>query len=200
MEEGRCRPGAAPTVAVIGAGAAGTLVTAQLLRADPRCRVTLVDPAEVPGSGVAYGTADPSHLLNVRAGRMSAFADEPDDFVEWAQRRHDEVKPTDFLPRAVYGDYLRSVLAESLRTGRVDVCAARAVDVVPEGPDRPVRVRTTDGTVRADAVVLALGNSPPRALPGRWTTPARPGASPTRGRRARSTDCPRAPCCSSAPG
>lgn len=164
MAHDRCSSERTTTVAVVGAGAAGTLVTASLLRADPTCRVELVDPAERPGPGLAYGTDDPAHLLNVRAGRMSAFADEPDHFVSWAKEAGMSVRPTDFLARGTYGTYLTDLLAESLATRRVRVHQVRAVDVMGAG-DASMLVRTTGGVVRADAVVLALGNNPPAALP-----------------------------------
>jgi hypothetical protein len=37
--------------------------------------------------GPAYRTADTRHLLNVPAGNMSAFAERPADFFDWARAR-----------------------------------------------------------------------------------------------------------------
>ena len=42
-----------------------------------RSRVTLIEKREAVGRGMAYSTAQPGHLLNVRATNMSAFADDP---------------------------------------------------------------------------------------------------------------------------
>ena len=74
------------TVAVVGAGAAGALVTIQLLRRSTRPghgRRPPHRPLPLTGRGVAYGTTDLSHVLNVPAARMSAFPDRPDHFVGW---------------------------------------------------------------------------------------------------------------------
>ena len=64
-------------VAVIGAGAAGTLVAARLAReAGVRGQgldLLLVDPSSQTGRGVAYGADHPHHRLNVPAGRISAL-------------------------------------------------------------------------------------------------------------------------------
>ncbi|MQA81338.1 MAG: NAD(P)-binding protein [Streptosporangiales bacterium] len=163
MGEADCsRPGE-HVVVVVGAGAAGVLSAVSLVRASERCRVVLVDPAERPGRGLAYGTTHPGHLLNVRAGRMSALAERPDHFVDWTAAQGHAVGSADFVSRGVYGDYLAAVLARVVETGRVQVRRAYAVDV-EEAADG-LRVHTTTGVVAAGAVVLALGNRPPVHLP-----------------------------------
>lgn len=166
MEPSDCSRGGPAELVVVGAGAAGTLTAVRLVRSDPRCRVTLVDPTRRPGRGLAYGTTDRAHLLNVRAGRMSAHADEPEHFVDWARARDRRVRPEDFLPRAVYGDYLTELLDDAVRTGRVRVVRGRAVDA--EVWATAVRVHTSAGRLDADGAVLALGNAAPAALP--WET------------------------------
>ena len=71
-------------VIIVGSGASGTLLAVQLLRdRSAHIRVTLVEKGQQPGLGLAYSTSNPSHLLNVRAANMSAFADDPDHFVRW---------------------------------------------------------------------------------------------------------------------
>lgn len=42
--------------------------------------VTLIEKRPDVGRGIAYYTANPDHLLNVRAANMSAFPDQPDHF------------------------------------------------------------------------------------------------------------------------
>ena len=64
--------------AIIGGGAAGVLLALRLLRDGAAGQtIALIEPGE-PGRGVAYGTDDPAHVLNVGAGNMSADADTPD--------------------------------------------------------------------------------------------------------------------------
>jgi len=74
-------------IAVIGAGASGTLTAVHLLRrGGSSVQVVLIDPHE-PGLGVAYSTIDPQHLLNVRASCMSAFGSEPRHLLDWCSAR-----------------------------------------------------------------------------------------------------------------
>ena len=88
-------------IAIIGGGASGLLVAANLRRHFPRVAFRIFEPG-----GAAYSTAEPSHLLNVRANQMSAWVDRPDDFVQWAGVANDA-----FARRARYGAYLRSLAA-----------------------------------------------------------------------------------------
>lgn len=74
-------------VAIIGGGFAGTLLAINLVRhGGPRA--TLIERhAGQLARGVAYSAAHADHLLNVRAGNMSALRDDPDHFVRWLQAR-----------------------------------------------------------------------------------------------------------------
>src|SRR6478752_8856574 len=67
-------------VAIVGGGFSGTLMAVNLLRYGD-CRVTLIERGDGFARGVAYSTREPRHLLNVRAGNMSALPDQPDHFV-----------------------------------------------------------------------------------------------------------------------
>ena len=75
-----------PAPLIIGAGFSGVATALHLARAGAGA-VTLVGRAASFGRGVAYGTTDPAHLLNVPAGRMGLQADDPGGFVEWLGRR-----------------------------------------------------------------------------------------------------------------
>ncbi|GAA0555536.1 FAD/NAD(P)-binding protein [Paractinoplanes ferrugineus] len=154
------------TVAVVGGGCSGVLAARELLRGGDR--VKLVEPGE-PGGGLAYGTARPWHLLNSRAGAMSADPDDPGHFARWAGASADE-----FRPRAEYGRYLREVF-DGL--SGVEVVQARATGLSAHG------VALEGGReVRADEVVVATGNpaaAQPAARPEHpdyIADPWRPGA------------------------
>jgi uncharacterized NAD(P)/FAD-binding protein YdhS len=141
-------------VAVIGGGAAGTLQALHLQRAG--ADVTLIERGPVAGRGVAYGTRQPEHLLNVPARRMSALADDPGHFSRWFADRTGGTEE-DYAPRMLYGDYLAGLLDEA---GIVAV-HGEAVDVVGS------EVVLADGQrIAADAVVVAPGNFPPAAPRG----------------------------------
>lgn len=103
-------------IAIIGAGASGTLLAAHLLRdGAENIRVTMIEPREEIGRALAYSTGNPHHLLNVRAENMSAFADDPGHFWRWleaeGQAGGDHFY---FTPRALYGRYLGSLLTAHL--------------------------------------------------------------------------------------
>jgi uncharacterized NAD(P)/FAD-binding protein YdhS len=143
------------------------MVAAHLLRAGG-ARVVLFDQTGRFGTGVAYSTTSSQHLLNVPAGRMSAFPDAADDFLRWGQRHGHVWTGGSFVPRMIYGQYLRDTLnaAESaggmlLRvTGEVISARETPSEVKLEWRGEPgAAVQTT----RADAAVLALGNFAPRA-------------------------------------
>ncbi|MBI0473860.1 FAD-dependent oxidoreductase [Sphingomonas sp. MA1305] len=153
-------------VAIVGAGFSGTLQAINLLRHDGP-RATLIERAPVAGLGVAYGAAQPSHLLNVRAGNMSAFPDDPDHFVRWLGGRGMVDAAGTFVPRVTYGAYLRDLLEEArARAGdRLTVVQNDVADIV--AADEGASVMLADGErIAADAAVLAVGNLPPHDPPG----------------------------------
>ncbi|MGW8555987.1 FAD/NAD(P)-binding protein [Streptomyces tubercidicus] len=174
------------TVAVVGAGAAGTLTAARLLDAAALARlpleVQLIDPAPATGQGAAYSTTDPRHLLNVAAGKLSARPDRPDDFTSWlSEKLGRRVGPGEFVARHLYGHYLSDHLAravESSAFGRFRRRHERVVDLVVD--DGPRLVFASGGSLRAQSVVLALGQprsgggwlphpvSSPRIIPDPW--------------------------------
>lgn len=153
------------SVAIVGAGFSGSLLAINLLRhAGPRA--ILVERRPVFGRGTAYGAPHPSHLLNVRAGNMSALSDSPGHFAEWCGARG-LGGGGDFVQRKVYGEYLGELLEDA---------AAAAGDRLELVGDEAVSVRATDDgvtlglaggrTVEVGAVVVAVGNLPPHAPPG----------------------------------
>lgn len=149
-------------VAIVGAGFSGTLQAINLLRhAGPRA--TLIERRPVPARGVAYSAAHPSHLLNVRAGKMSAFPDDELHFVRWLAEHHPGLDATSFVPRLVYGDYLSGLLDETAeRSGsRLTILNGEVVDINFGGDDKPTLLLSDGRRIDADAVVVAVGNLPP---------------------------------------
>lgn len=158
-------------LAVVGGGFSGALVVVHLLRLAPAgTRITLIERNPPVGRGVAYRTECADHLLNVPAGRMSAFAEDPQHFLRWVGERVGrpgypvQVSADDFLPRQIYGDYITSVFTEARakapETVRFDNVAGELSDI-EERPEGHARLILSDGrTIDADRVVLALGNLP----------------------------------------
>jgi uncharacterized NAD(P)/FAD-binding protein YdhS len=100
---------------ICGGGASAILLLAALKeRLSRAIAVTIIEPREELGVGVAYSTVCPAHLLNTRACNMSVNAD-TEDFVEWLRserrRRGFNWSSEDFAPRQHFGAYLRARLA-----------------------------------------------------------------------------------------
>lgn len=152
-------------LAIIGAGFSGTLQAINLIRHEGP-RATLIERAPVAGTGLAYGAADPSHLLNVRAANMSAFPDDPGHLVRWLEARGVENATTSFVPRRVYGEYLREMLEQALARypDRLRLVRGEVEDVTFDADGATLHL--ADGTLQADAAVLAVGNLPPHDPPG----------------------------------
>jgi uncharacterized NAD(P)/FAD-binding protein YdhS len=104
------------SIAIVGGGASGALMIAHLLKcAGDAIRVTLIEPGEQIGRGLAYATENESHRLNVRASNMSAFPDDPDHFWNWLRANgHSGEDRFCFVPRMVYGRYLGALVEDRL--------------------------------------------------------------------------------------
>lgn len=160
-----------PTIAVLGAGFSGSLVALHLLAAGEAApRVLLVERARGFGKGVAYSTRHGAHLLNVRAGNMSAFPDRPAHFLDWLRSRNEPDDPAGFVARATYGQYLQDMLAQAATgsdaVGRLVLVADDAVALTPAADGR---FHLTTGVGRGydvDGAVIAVGNFPPDLPPG----------------------------------
>lgn len=176
-------------MAVIGGGASGTLAAVYLLQAAAAARVplriALIDRYGRHGLGQAYATANPAHLLNSPANRMSAVAGDPGHLARWAAANG--ITHDGFLPRPAFGRYLRERLADAERAAgpaaAVSRIASDAVALTYNGLRRPLRLHlAADGRIDADAAVLATGNQPPAppcpvpATPRYVSDPWAPGA------------------------
>ncbi len=164
----------ARNILILGGGASGTLLAIQILRADTTTHVTLIERSDTFGKGVAYGSAHPIHLLNVRAANMSAYPDLRDHFAAWLSEndgKHDGSEDVGFrfASRLAFGNYLTSQLHEhGAATTRLTHIRGEAVAIsrTPSG----IRV-TLDNFRRiiGDVAVIATGYESP-ALSGLSST------------------------------
>ena len=174
-------PDADPVIAIVGAGFSGTLLACQLLKQSQRpLRLVLIERSGRFGPGVAYGTDDPGHLLNVSAGAMSALPEDPSHLLRWldlnraalADLLPEPVDASCFLPRRVYGLYLESILmgAEALAAGHCTLqrVVAELIDLEPIHAEGSLTAGGSGGyrlhvagqaPLEVDQVVLAWGNS-----------------------------------------
>jgi uncharacterized NAD(P)/FAD-binding protein YdhS len=153
------------SIAVVGAGFSGTILVAHLLRRSRGgLRVYLINRSGRLARGVAYGTRSSSHVLNVPAGRMSAFADDEADFLRFAQRRDPSIQGGSFVSRHLYGDYLEHILLSAqshCSRGTVLAYVADEVLGIDDGPEAAVVRLRHGGPLNVDRVVIAAGNYAP---------------------------------------
>ena len=146
-------------VAIVGGGASGTILAAQLARRG--IASVLIDGSGRAGKGVAYSTMEPVHLLNVRAESMSAFAGEPDHFAKRYEAEAGDARG--FAERRLFGRYLGEILHDAVASG-----CTRVVHASSTGAERKEdgwTVRLGDGSaIETQALALAIGNQEPERL------------------------------------
>ena len=175
-------------VIIIGGGASGVILAAHLLRLpDARLQVTIVEPRPEIGRGIAYSTAEPDHILNTRAGSMSAYGEDTEHFWHWllSSGASSDMRCSDpfcFVPRSLFGDYLGDLVKPWLAPGgdgRLTLVCGEATGV--RGTATGVVVDLADGTSHlGHAAVLATGHTLPGFAAGSpyvsaWSTPAEAG-------------------------
>ena len=149
-------------VAVVGSGFSAIAETANLLRLlPPSASIAVVGDDPGFGRGTAYRTELHVHRLNVPAGRMSIFADEPDNFVDWLRDQKRGVPQDGFASRDDFGRYLRDRLASLLRNRdnrpALHFIKAKATACDQCSPGSVVFQLDNGSILQASIVVLCLG-------------------------------------------
>ncbi|MEG0186802.1 MAG: FAD/NAD(P)-binding protein, partial [Stenotrophomonas sp.] len=154
-------------LAIIGGGAAGVLVAIQVLRqAQTPLQLAIFEPASRLGQGIAYATSWPEHLLNVPAAKMSAFPDQPGDFLDFLMAANAcpgearEVLGERYVGRHLFASYLQQRLDDAVAASpaRLQVIAQPVLALHPD--DHGYQLQLGDGrTLHAAQAVIATGNS-----------------------------------------
>jgi uncharacterized NAD(P)/FAD-binding protein YdhS len=148
------------SIAVIGGGASAALFLAHLAQHNVKhFAIDIYDANGRFGKGIAYSTIHDCHLLNVRAGNMSALYDDKDHFARWVASHG--YKPSDFVPRKLYGEYLSKMMDAACSNLRVHKITDDVLSSV-QGEDGAYYLETRDKkAIRYDDVILASGNVRP---------------------------------------
>ena len=160
-----------PTIAIIGGGFCGNMLAVHLLNnAKDPLHIILINAGYPLSKGVAYSSYSHKHLLNVRAKNMSAFPDKPTHFMDWI-KKHENYRVIDqtalpgmFLPRNIYGYYLKDVFDTAIRKKpdyvSISFVHDEAIDIEEKEGKAHIYFSVSPGVV-ADKVVLAIGNQSP---------------------------------------
>lgn len=171
---------------IIGAGFAGSAVAMQLIQqANTALHIRLFERTDQAQTGVAYADQGLDLLLNVPAGRMSLWPEQPNHFVHWLAQQSEFARLTPqqlanlFLPRRCYGRYLQQQWQQSqqlatskgirLESMRAEICQLQ----IQQGKPLIAGYRLdtaqqadASGTFNhwhSDVLVLACGNEQPAA-------------------------------------
>ena len=161
------------SIGIIGGGFSGTMVAVNLIKkATEPLELIIINEKETFNKGIAYNPYSKRQLLNVMASKMSAFADEPDHFLNWTLQRQEfknydkELFGNSFLPRYLYGLYLEDIWKnaeiEALEKGikiRVIETSVLDFDVFPENVEL---LLGNEEKIMVDYCVIATGNAVPK--------------------------------------
>ena len=160
--------GATPMIriAIVGAGLSGRLLALHLLRqAKSPISIVLIDRGDERWMGPAYSDDADYLLLNVPAGRMGAFSDDPAHFLKWVRHRGVAAGEWDFLARGLYRTYILDLLAQARHEctsgAQLEHVCGDVIDIETTSGRAAVHLRDNK-QIAADSVVLAFGNFPPR--------------------------------------
>jgi uncharacterized NAD(P)/FAD-binding protein YdhS len=158
------------TVVIVGGGFSGAVFGLKLHRQCPDWRIVIAEPKKKLGRGVAYGACGPEHLLNVPVSRMEIGL--RPSFTEWLRPRSHFIAEAlvesgldlaaAFVPRRLFGDYVEERVNEAIDSKSPAGLSSVRGEVVRLLTDSRGVLLTDGRQIRADIVVLAMGNLPPR--------------------------------------
>lgn len=99
------------TIAIIGGGFSGAATAIHICKSYHKpVKVLFFNEGYPTAKGIAYSSHSKYHVLNVAAGKMSLFNNEPLHFVNWVRSNYaefdDENLDNKFLPRGIFGEYV----------------------------------------------------------------------------------------------
>ncbi len=159
-------------LAVVGGGFTGAVLVIHAVRAAVRpLDVTVIEPAPDLARGVAYGTPDPTHRINVPSDRMGLSAGDPTEATRWffdhgvlPDGASADGQGHYYVPRHAYGAFVADVLRQTVRDAgpRLRFAHRRAEARAVERAAGGWRVMLNDGgAVEADAAALCFGHAVP---------------------------------------
>ncbi len=156
-------------IAIIGGGFSGGILTHHLVESHSFSNIYLFNKDSKFNRGIAYQCSE-ENILNVVAGKMSAFSKKPNDFLDWVMLQ-DAFKNTDknivsgaFLSRQLYGEYLDTVWNDTLQLAKQNEVQLHALNQEVHSISKNetgFNIQTQETTFQVDKVVIATGNELP---------------------------------------
>ncbi len=166
LDEGRAR------VVIVGGGYTGAAVAVQLANAvGERIAITIVEPREEVGCGMAYSTRDPDHRLNGPLDNHLLDPARADGLREWCAREGVLTADRDaqaanggtYVRRGDFGRFVASAVREAAARPGTSLRHHRAMALGVECAGKVTHVIASDGTrFPADMMLIATGNGTPR--------------------------------------
>jgi uncharacterized NAD(P)/FAD-binding protein YdhS len=158
-------------VIIVGGGFSGTALAIHLARTSTQALlITVVEPRDNLGGGVAYSTTEPAHRINVPASRMQLSGEEQGAFDRWYRQQPecslDSVAHcadgSVYPQRGMFGRYLAEQFALAQQTHpQVTMRHIQASAIAWEGQQL---LLSNGETLQGDVLALAISHPPP-ALP-----------------------------------
>jgi uncharacterized NAD(P)/FAD-binding protein YdhS len=160
-------------IGIIGGGFTGTMTAVHLIdKSTVPFEIILINERENLNKGIAYNPYSDKHLLNVIAGKMSAYHDKPQHFLEWVmqkdnfQKKDKTLISNAFLPRQLYGEYLCSIWEETKKVAKSKNIQLTVIDsfVIDINASEDAVTLWLDNELKLDVenCVVATGNHIPR--------------------------------------
>ncbi|EJL92451.1 FAD/NAD(P)-binding protein [Pantoea sp. GM01] len=155
-------------VIIVGGGFSGTALAIHLARhSSSELLITVVEPRDHLGGGVAYSTQEPAHRINVPASRMQLSGEEQGAFDRWYRAQPecslDSVAHCAdgavYPQRGMFGRYLAEQFAAAAQAHpHITLRHIQASAIAWEGQQL---LLSNGETLRGDVLALAISHPPP---------------------------------------
>ena len=167
-----------PRIGIIGGGFTGAVFAVHLARAAAAALdIEIIEPREALGAGLAYGSCELEHRINVPSDRLVVFTEDPHHFSDWLRRTgtweadaFGETAPGDhYSRRHDFGAYIAGLVTDTAaqNPSGSTIVHRRTLATVLARDGAGWRVSFSDGSVALyDEVVLCATYGRPAF---RWT-------------------------------
>jgi uncharacterized NAD(P)/FAD-binding protein YdhS len=166
----RSGPEAKGRVAIIGGGYTGAIIAYLLAQRshESLAAITVFEPRETLGAGLAYGSGDPDLRLNVAAHRMRAVPGAPSAFFNWLETNSRLSTDTaaitrggTFSRRRDFSLFMGDLLRPFIEIGQIDHIRQRVTKAERNGSSWTI-TRADGQKEEADTLIVATGHASPK--------------------------------------